>query len=102
MAGVPVPNSFVSADDVSLGKPNPEPYLTGARYLGVEPENYVVFEDASSWIRAAHAVRIKVLAVPTTYAAGELGEADGLLRNPSQVRVAAVVKDGAGYLNLTW
>ena len=36
-ANLPTPRVMVSADDVSKGKPDPEPYLTGARLLGMNP-----------------------------------------------------------------
>lgn len=102
VAGLPVPSEFVSADDVVLGKPNPEPYLRGAKYLAMEPGDCLVFEDAPSGIRAAHAAEMKVLALPTTYPEEELGNADGVLRAIAQVRVAAISKNGNRHLNVTW
>lgn len=102
VAGLPVPATFVSADDVTNGKPNPEPYLKGAEYLGFSPSECLVIEDAPSGIRAARAAGMKVLAVPTTYPAEELHEADGLMRSFAQLRVAAVGKDGNSHLNVNW
>ena len=52
-AGIPVPAELVTADDVSKGKPFPDPYLLGAARLGVDPENCVVFEDAAAGVQAA-------------------------------------------------
>ncbi|THV08362.1 phosphatase [Dendrothele bispora CBS 962.96] len=46
LAGVPVPDVFVAAEDVSKGKPAPDPYLLGAQRCGVNPAKCVVFEDA--------------------------------------------------------
>lgn len=40
------PKTMVCADDVTRGKPDPEPYLLAARELGVDPARCVVFEDA--------------------------------------------------------
>ncbi|MBU8821971.1 HAD-IA family hydrolase [Mycolicibacterium goodii] len=54
-AGLPTPRVLVSADDVSAGKPEPEPYLAGARLLGLDPRNCAVFEDARLGIMAARA-----------------------------------------------
>jgi mannitol-1-/sugar-/sorbitol-6-phosphatase len=102
VAGLPVPKTFVSADDVTVGKPNPEPYLKGAQCLELKPGSCLVFEDAPSRIRAAHAAGMKVLAVPTTYAPEELREADVLLRALAQVRVAAITNDGNRHLEVTW
>jgi sugar-phosphatase len=54
-AGLPVPAELVTADDVELGKPNPDPYLLGARRLGLDPVDCVVFEDADAGVRAGRA-----------------------------------------------
>ena len=45
----------VSLDDVSRGKPDPEPYLTGAARLGIEPGRMLVFEDTEVGVAAAKA-----------------------------------------------
>jgi sugar-phosphatase len=74
--GLPVPLVLITADDVKRGKPNPEAYLLAAAKLGVRPEQCVVVEDAPAGIRAAHAAGMRVIAVATTHAQAELGEAD--------------------------
>jgi sugar-phosphatase len=66
--GLPVPAAFVTAEDVSAGKPDPECYLRGAWILGVDPRNCVVFEDAVSGLKAARAAGMRTVAVG---AAGE-------------------------------
>jgi beta-phosphoglucomutase family hydrolase len=45
--------AIVSADDVTISKPNPETYLKCAEVLGVDPVNCVVFEDAPKGVEAA-------------------------------------------------
>ncbi len=52
-AGIPVPNELVTAEDVSRGKPHPDPYLLGAQRLGFDPADCVVFEDAVAGVQAA-------------------------------------------------
>ena len=47
-AGLPVPPQLVTADDVSAGKPAPDPYVLGAQKLGFDPADCVVFEDAQA------------------------------------------------------
>lgn len=54
-AGLPVPAELVTADDVQLGKPNPDPYLLGASRLNLLPAECVVFEDAQAGITAGRA-----------------------------------------------
>ena len=52
-AGLPLPTLLVAAADVVHGKPDPEPYLLGAKGLGVAPANCLVFEDAPAGIQSA-------------------------------------------------
>ncbi|WP_030887023.1 HAD-IA family hydrolase [Streptomyces sp. NRRL S-1868] len=51
-AGLPLPATLVSADDVAHGKPDPEGYLQAARALGCPPEDALVVEDSSVGVRA--------------------------------------------------
>ncbi len=62
-ARLPVPDPLVTADDVTAGKPDPQPFLTAARVLGVEPARCVVFEDSAAGGRAALAAGAAVVAV---------------------------------------
>jgi sugar-phosphatase len=83
---------LVTVDDVSRGKPDPEPYLAGAARLGFEPGRCVVLEDAPSGIAAARAAGMRVAAVTTTHAEDEL-DADLVVATPAGLRV-----DGNGPL----
>ncbi len=65
-----------TADDINRGKPDPEPYLKGARLLGRKPEDCIVFEDSPSGIRSARSAGITVVAFPTTYPLDALSEAN--------------------------
>jgi sugar-phosphatase len=74
-AGLPVPERMVTSDDVERGKPDPEPYLTGAARLGFPPHECVVVEDAPAGIRAGRAAGARVIALRTTAKDAELIEA---------------------------
>ncbi|MEU9651815.1 HAD family hydrolase [Streptomyces sp. NPDC048110] len=67
-----LPKSLVAADDITRGKPDPEPYLLGARALGVDPAACVVFEDAPAGLRAGRAAGMRTVALATTHPVGEL------------------------------
>lgn len=84
--GLPTPAAFVTADEVSQGKPHPEPYLKGAELLGISPSECLVFEDAPAGIEAAHAAGMSAIALATTYPASDLAHAEAVLRDLSQVR----------------
>jgi len=84
---LPVPQVIVTGNDVSRGKPDPEPYLKGAELLGMKPSECLVVEDAPAGIRAAHAGGMKVIALLTTYPAAELKEADAVVKALAEIRV---------------
>ena len=70
-AGIARPSSYVAAEDVSRGKPDPEPYRRGAALLGLDPADCVVFEDAPAGIAAARAAGVTfVVGVGADSAAG--------------------------------
>ena len=54
----------VTGDEVRRGKPDPEPYLTAAARLGVEPARCVVVEDSPPGISSGLAAGCAVVAVP--------------------------------------
>jgi HAD superfamily hydrolase (TIGR01509 family) len=54
----------VTGDQVDRGKPHPEPYLTAAAALGVEPEECVAIEDSPTGATSAAAASCRVLVVP--------------------------------------
>jgi HAD superfamily hydrolase (TIGR01509 family) len=54
----------VTADDVTRTKPDPEPYLTAARLLEVEPVRCVVLEDSPNGVASATSAGCAVVAVP--------------------------------------
>ena len=92
LAGIPVPKVMVAADEVTNGKPHPEPYLKGAELLGVSPLECLVIEDAPAGIRAAQAGGMKVIALTSTYPASALSEADVVVEKLANIQVAP---DGA-------
>lgn len=55
---------IVAGDEVVNGKPHPEPYLTAAAKLGVDPARCVVIEDSNTGTEAGTAAGAYVVAVP--------------------------------------
>lgn len=70
-------DAFVCAEDVRLGKPDPEPFLVAASRLAVEPRAAVVVEDALAGVAAALAAGMRCIAVSTTVDAGTLRSRSG-------------------------
>jgi HAD superfamily hydrolase (TIGR01509 family) len=57
-------SAIVTGDVVTRGKPDPEPYLTAARMLGVRPADCVAIEDSTTGTVSAVAAGCTVLVVP--------------------------------------
>ncbi|MEO7167699.1 MAG: beta-phosphoglucomutase family hydrolase [Chthoniobacterales bacterium] len=83
-------DAIVSAEDVEYGKPSPEVFLKAAARLEASPGRCVVFEDAHVGIVAAHAARMKVVAVTTTHRAVELSDADLVVRQLDELTIEQV------------
>jgi mannitol-1-/sugar-/sorbitol-6-phosphatase len=92
-AGVPVPARLVTANQVTRGKPHPEPFLAGAALLGVRPEACVVFEDSSSGAQAGRAAGCTVIATTHSHPAETLDAAHYLVRDLTDVS-AEMDRDG--------
>lgn len=85
-AGLPMPETLVSADDVRRGKPDPEPFLLGAKLLGMAPERCLVVEDAPAGLAAAAAAGMRSVAVTTHHQPAEL-DADIVVEDLQKLRV---------------
>jgi len=64
--GIVVPNTIVTSEQVSRGKPFPDPYIEGAKRCNVLPSRALVVEDAASGIKAGNAAGATTLAVLTS------------------------------------
>ncbi|MEV0637315.1 HAD family hydrolase [Streptomyces sp. NPDC050619] len=85
-----LPKTLIAADDITRGKPDPEPYLLAARRLGVDPARCVVFEDAPAGLQAGRAAGMTTVALTTTHQAHELS-ADLVVKDLSAL--SALVTD---------
>jgi beta-phosphoglucomutase-like phosphatase (HAD superfamily) len=57
-------DTVVTGDMVERGKPHPEPYLTAAARLGVDPQRCVAIEDSPAGAASAEAAGCLVVVVP--------------------------------------
>ncbi len=88
-AGLPLPKKLITSNDITHGKPHPEPYLKGASVLGFPPVECIVVEDVPAGVRAGKAAGAKVIAFKTTVEESALreGGADWILNNCSDIRL---------------
>jgi mannitol-1-/sugar-/sorbitol-6-phosphatase len=95
--GLPVPEVLITSDDVTHGKPHPEPYLKGAEGLGFAPGECLVIEDAPAGIESARAGGMRVIGMASTYAAEKLTEADAVVQGLGTIQVSL---NGTGKLTV--
>ena len=95
--GLPVPEVLVTADDVTNGKPHPEPYLKGAERLGFHAADCLVIEDAPAGIESARAGGMTVIGMASTYPAAKLAEADAVVQKLAMIQVRS---NGTGKLTV--
>jgi mannitol-1-/sugar-/sorbitol-6-phosphatase len=84
---LPLPDIFITAEDVTEGKPHPEGYLKAANLLGVDPQNCVVIEDAPAGIQAALTGGMSALAVASTHLPADLQEAQACVPSLAALQV---------------
>ncbi len=67
--------AIVTGDEVSKGKPHPEPYRTAAERLGIPPSECLAVENAPLGIRSAKAAGMGCVGLETTLPAKQLSAA---------------------------
>ena len=70
---------ILSQDDVTCGKPDPQPYLLAAERLGLPPGELLVFEDTDVGVASAKAAGAYVVGLTRTLGAKRMAAADELV-----------------------
>ncbi|HZW38827.1 MAG TPA: HAD family phosphatase [Ignavibacteriaceae bacterium] len=76
---------IVSGEDVCKAKPNPDPYLTAQKALGMPIDECVVIENAPLGIESAKAAGMICIAIESTLGKEYLQKADFLINTISEV-----------------
>lgn len=86
---------ITGAEDVTKGKPDPEPFLHALAALNrqrpnqtIAPDSCLVIEDSIPGLRSAKTAGMKVLAVANTHTIQDLHEAHAVAQSLSQVRLS--------------
>ena len=74
-------DAVVSGNDVTNGKPSPEPYLKALGMLGVRNDECIVIENAPMGVESAKKAGIYCVAIPTYVKSQRLEGADIVLEN---------------------
>lgn len=83
--------AIVACEDVSHGKPDPEPFVTAAGCLNVNPENCLVVEDGEYGLRAARSSGMLTIAVTNTQSRENLAAADLIVDSLEEVSAGQVL-----------
>lgn len=88
--------TFVSADDVRVGKPDPEVFLSAAARVEVPPERCVVVEDAPAGVEAARRAGMRCIGV----GGGAVTAADLVVRSLADLPAGAfdALLNGRGHV----
>ncbi|MCD9496909.1 HAD-IA family hydrolase [Photobacterium carnosum] len=78
-SGFLLPDVMICGEDVTYGKPHPEPFLAAAKQLHLLPQQCVAFEDSPVGIRSAHEAGCFTIALTTSHERHELKEADVII-----------------------
>lgn len=97
-AGLPEPGRLVAADDVSAGKPDPEPYLAAAAQIGAHPSDCLAVDDSPAGIESASRAGCSAVAVLTTHRRSALIAADAHVNDLHQIRISQ--HDGEVYVEV--
>ena len=92
-ANLTMPPRLIAGDEVTNGKPHPEPYIKGAAILGFAPADCIVIEDAPSGVGAGKAAGARVLGVLGTHKAEELYAAGATWVVPTLESVTATTTE---------
>jgi HAD superfamily hydrolase (TIGR01509 family) len=86
---------ITSAEDVTRGKPDPQPFLQALNGLNrqcpeqaITAESCLAIEDSIPGIRSAKTAGMKVLAVANTHTIQDLHEAHAVVQSLSQIRLS--------------
>ena len=89
-AGIEMPDHSVTFNDVKLGKPHPEPFILGAKRIGLEPNQCWVIEDAPAGVKSGKSAGCTVAAVLTSHLKEQLQEADHFLNHLDELLPLAI------------
>ena len=93
-AGLPMPPVLLTPEAWTRGKPDPGPYLLGARAMSARPSECLVLEDAPAGVTAGAAAGMTVaIAVLTTHAQHDLPRASAWINSLLELPTAV---DGLG------
>jgi sugar-phosphatase len=84
---LPTPDVFITAEDVTAGKPAPDAFQLAAAQLKVKASDCVVVEDSPAGIQAAKAAGMKAIGIASTQPKEALSKADAIVQQLADIKV---------------
>jgi len=76
---------IITGEDITKGKPDPEPYIKTIKQLGVKSKECLVIEDSINGMKSALDAGCFCIAVTNTFPAAQLKQADMIVQNISEI-----------------
>lgn len=100
-AGLPAPKHWITFENVSKGKPDPEPFQLGAKSLNLDPKECVAFEDAQAGIYSALDAGCQVIAVHAPESMPRREQIDSIINSLKQISVTGPDNNGVFTLQVS-
>ncbi|MCZ7396418.1 MAG: HAD family phosphatase [Candidatus Methanoperedens sp.] len=79
-------SAIVTGNDVTAGKPSPEPYLKAVRMVGISNDECIVIENSPLGVESAKRAGLFCIAIPTYVEAQRLKDADVVLEKHNMLK----------------
>lgn len=97
-SGFELPEIMICGEDVSIGKPHPEPFVLAAENLGLNAMSCVAFEDSPAGVKSAKEAGCFTVAILTSHKESELALADLIVNSFSDL----AIENRNGSYELCW
>lgn len=77
--------TVITSNDITRGKPDPQPYLLTAEKLNLNPSDCIVIEDSGNGVLSAKAAGMKCIGVTTTHPKKAVEMADKVVESFSEI-----------------
>ncbi len=98
VSGFELPEIMICGEDVSIGKPHPEPFVLAAENLGLNAMSCVAFEDSPAGVKSAKEAGCFTVAILTSHKESELALADLIVNSFSDL----AIENRNGSYELCW
>jgi beta-phosphoglucomutase len=85
--------AIITGDQVQHGKPHPQPYLIGAKILGLNPKRCIAVENAPLGVSSAKSAGMYCIGVSSTVLPSQLSEANKIINNIRDIELTTAFKE---------